>query len=497
MSSILLFEQPELAPRLPTVEGNVDYQTLRQQLERMHELLDQTGVEQEFIAASVQHWQNQPQKPLPKVAVRQRQKFQKHSRRALRCNLARTLLGESFRDFSARLADSPLLQWFCELGRLDIIRVPAKSTLQRYATWLPEEQMRLLVARMLQMGSAQPAKLDLAAPLDLERYFLDTTCLKANIHFPVDWVLLSDATRTLMKAVKLIREHGLKHRMEPPETFVRQMNRLSMAMTHARRQAGGRKTRKGILRAMKRQVKVVEAHARRHRQLLAEHQVETDLTPNQAAQLLARIDGVLELLPPARKQAHERIIAERLVANADKLLSLYETDTRVIVRGKAGAEVEFGNTLLLGENPQGLVVDWKLFRESAPADVRLLQESVTRVEAALGVKPKGVGADRGVDSQANAAWLAAEEIYNGICPRQPQQLARRLRSKKFWRMQQRRSQTEGRIGILKNEFLGRPLRAKGFAHRQLAVSWAVLTHNFWVLARLPRRTEAEALAAAA
>lgn len=84
--------------------------------------------------------------------------------------------------------------------------------------------------------------------------------------------------------------------------------------------------------------------------------------------MLRRIDGVLELLPQARKQAHERIIGERQVANAQKILSLYDPDVRVIVRGKAGAEVEFGNTVLLAENPQGVIVDYELFRESAPAD---------------------------------------------------------------------------------------------------------------------------------
>ena len=52
------------------------------------------------------------------------------------------------------------------------------------------------------------------------------------------------------------------------------------------------------------------------------------------------------------------------------------------------------------------------------------------------------------------------------------------------RTQRRRSQTEGRIGILKNDFLGRPLRAKGYAHRALGVVWSVLAHNLWVLARL-------------
>jgi hypothetical protein len=38
--------------------------------------------------------------------------------------------------------------------------------------------------------------------------FLDTTCLKANIHFPVDWVLMRDGVKSLMQSVELIRSHG-------------------------------------------------------------------------------------------------------------------------------------------------------------------------------------------------------------------------------------------------------------------------------------------------
>jgi hypothetical protein len=79
-------------------------------------------------------------------------------------------------------------------------------------------------------------------------------------------------------------------------------------------------------------------------------------------------------------------------------------------------------------------------------------------------------------------------IFNGICPRQPQQLKVRMQEMRFVNLQRRRSQTEARIGILKNGFLGRPMRAKGFAHRELAVAWGVLTHNLWMLARL-RKTK--------
>jgi hypothetical protein len=369
--------------------------------------------------------------------------------------------------------------------------------LQDYAHWLPEETLRPMIEQLI-LAAHQPERasgLELANAIELESVWLDSTCVKTNIHFPVDWVLLGDAVRTLMKATRLIRVHGLKHRMEPPEQFLKAMNRLSIQMTHARRAQDSKKQRKKTLRLMKRQVKVVAAHARRHRQLLDREWEATDWTRPQAEQVLRRMDGVLARLPQAQKQAHERIIGERKVNNSDKLLSLYETDTRVIVRGKAGAEVEFGNTLLLAEQNDGLIVDWQLHRDSAPADTRQLPESVARMEAGYGAGViRALGADRGFSSAANQALLAGKQIYDGICPKSPARLKERMREERFGQLQRRRSQTEGRIGIFKNGFLGRPLRAKGFAHREAAISWQVLTHNLWVLARLEQK---EALAQAA
>jgi hypothetical protein len=37
---------------------------------------------------------------------------------------------------------------------------------------------------------------------------------------------------------------------------------------------------------------------------------------------------------------------------------------------------------------------------------------------------------------------------------------------------------------IKNVFLGGRVRSKGFAHRELTVTWSVLVHNLRVLARL-------------
>jgi len=477
--------QQLLQPTLPTIEGNVDYARLRQQLLRMDQLLLQSGLEAQFIADTFEGWKAGC--PFNTISPKAQRKIQIHARRALRCNLARTLIQEDFRGLAVRLADSPLFQQFCGVAEIDRVRVPSKSTLQRYSQWCDEAAVRRLVEQLTQQAHLHPQKLRLRAPLDLEACFLDTTCVKANIHYPVDWVLLRDATRTLMKALTLIRAQGLRHRMEEPAVFIRRMNILAMQMTHTWNEKDSHKARKRVLRKMDKLVGCVARHGKRYRTLLDQQWEQTEWTRGETDCVLRRLDHVLGQLPAARRQARERILHGHLVPSKEKILSLYDPDVQVIVRHKAGAEVEFGNTLLLGESSQGVIIDWELFKEVAPNDARLVVRSIKRMEQKLKIHVGAVGADRGFDSQSNQQWLAAQKTYNALCPRSPKALKKRKNSWKFSRLQRRRSQCEGRIGIVKNNFLGRPLRSKGFANRELAVSWAVLTHNLWVLARLPHR----------
>jgi hypothetical protein len=295
-------------------------------------------------------------------------------------------------------------------------------------------------------------------------------------------VLLRDGIKSLMQSVELIRTHGLKSRMCEPQEFITKINRLSMQMTHTRRKKNGSKERKRVLREMKRIVTVVRAHARRYRTLLDEHWQVTDWTRPQAEQVLKRIDSVLEALPAAVKQAHERIIGERQVANNEKLLSLFEPDIHVIVRGKAGEEVEFGNLLVLGEQTDGLIIDWELFKEDVPADVRLVRPSVERAESGLQVAIKSLITDRGFDNKSNVKWLERRGTFAGLCPRDPRALREAMKDEHFAQGQRRRAQTEARVAIFKNEFLGLPMRSEGFENRALQVAWGVLTHDLWVLA---------------
>jgi hypothetical protein len=131
---------------------------------------------------------------------------------------------------------------------------------------------------------------------------------------------------------------------------------------------------------------VVQGHAQRHVDLLVEKGSATLLSDGQVQQLLNQIAQVIDQLPQVVKNAHERITGGRPVANEGKIHSLYDEHVNVIVRRKAGSAVEFGNTLLLAEQRDGLIVDWELFRDSAPADTRLLQPSQERIKERLGIE---------------------------------------------------------------------------------------------------------------
>jgi hypothetical protein len=118
----------------------------------------------------------------------------------------------------------------------------------------------------------------------------------------------------------------------------------------------------------------------------------------------------------------------------------------------------------------------------------MLKRSLERMkQTAPGQSVRQISGDRGFDSKANRELLDQHDLYNAICPKAPGEMSAKMKDTKFAELQQRRSQTEARISIFKNGFLGSPLLSKGHANQSREVAWNVLAHNLWVVARLPRR----------
>ena len=510
-------EQTHFRPPLPSIPGCLDYRAHRQLLVRIDDLMEQAGTDRRFVELSLEQydrWREDPDQfaesgwepPFCPYTVSGivKQTWLNHTRSALRVNIVRYLTNASLRRMSVDLADSALIRWFCYVNEFGSINPQSKSTVDRYEDWIDTEAIRVLTTELIQQaaGIAAPSQdqanpLGLAEPIDLEDIWKDGTCLKVNIHYPIDWVLLRDCTRTLMKATVLIRRRSLKNRMpQEPLAFLRDMNKRVIEMTQTRRKKGAKKERKRVLRQMIKFQKRIANHARLHRDILENRWSETDLSEAQAQQIIRRIDGVLEQLPGAIHQARERIIGERQVPPKDKILSIYEAESNVIVRGKADAEVEFGNILRLSEQRDGVIVDWELYRNVvADNEPTAFAEGVERLKDVSAATIKNLWTDRGMDSAANVKKLEDSGITNGILPKSLDLMHDKMSDPDYAAGQKRRASTEGRIGIFKNNILGKTLYNKGFANRRRAVGWGALAHNLWVLARLPEAEQASAQSA--
>jgi len=237
---------------------------------------------------------------------------------------------------------------------------------------------------------------------------------------------------------------------------------------------------------MEKLLKRLSIHGETYFDILQENWADYSFSEAQANQILRKMRKTLDYVPTVIYQAHERVIGERQINNEEKVLSIHEDHANVYSRGKAGAQVEFGLQLLLGENLDGMILHWELIDEKPKNDTQHLEGIVARKNSLpSAIQPTYIVGDRGFHSKKNESAIEDEGMKSCICPMNPNELRERLEEEHFRKMTKRRAQTEARIGILKNNFLGRKLTTKGYNNQSKQVAWAVLAHNVWVLARQP------------
>lgn len=484
--------QQNLKQPLSHVIGPCDYMEFRALLEQIDHLLITSKIEDQFISAAIKRNGEYCKNP-------KKLKFVYHS---FRTTILAALTGHSCRDLATRIADSELFRWFIGINDIDRVKSPSKSTIKRMERLWSEQDITTLIHQLNKKvidPTYSQLLLNTDKPIEIDEVFADSTCINANIHYPVDWLLIRDAVRTLTASIILIRRQGIKHRMPEPLTLVKTMNSLAIEMTQCSRIRKGKKARKKVFRKMKSHLKMVLRHAKSYCQLLQEKWHTTEWSEKQTQQVLQRMCNVMEQVPSIIVIAHTRIISEKAVANQDKILSLYEKNVHVIKRGKFGSDVEFGNGLYVAEQKNGIIIDFEYYKEYPEADTLLLKDSIERIKEHYPIG--SIATDRGFNSKVNDRYLNKENIFNATCSRDPHELSIKMNDERFRKAQQRRAQTEGRIGILKNKFIGSKLLRKGYDNRVIKILWTVFTHNLWVIARIAitniKQQQSEALKAAA
>ena len=193
-------------------------------------------------------------------------------------------------------------------------------------------------------------------------------------------------------------------------------------------------------------------------------------------------------------QARRRVLQGEQVANAEKIYSIFEPHTDLIMRGKVRTPVEFGHKVFLAESAQGLITQYEVLTGN-PSDENHVEPSLSRHEATFGSAPRLYGSDRGFFSEKNLAACERSGVAVVCIPqRGGKKTAEREayeKSREFKNGQRFRAGIEGRISVL---FRGRGMKrclAEGRERFELLVGAAVFVNNLLIIASLLKRRSSD------
>jgi IS5 family transposase len=140
-------------------------------------------------------------------------------------------------------------------------------------------------------------------------------------------------------------------------------------------------------------------------------------------------------VPRVRQVMHQttaRVFAGDTHAE-NKIVSLFEPNTEVIRKGKAGKPTEFGKMVVkLQEAENQIVVAYEV-NDQRPSDSDVLIAAIETHQAALGCTPHLVAADAGFCSAKNEAAAQAKGVKRVRIPQSLHQKKRWFRNGQKWR----------------------------------------------------------------
>jgi IS5 family transposase len=191
------------------------------------------------------------------------------------------------------------------------------------------------------------------------------------------------------------------------------------------------------------------------------------------------------MVPLVRKLTRARILRGD-TRDDGKLVSLFEPETKIIRKGKAGKPTEFGKMVKLQEAENQIVTDYEVY-DRRPNDADLLIAAVETHHARLGRIPRLVAADAAFYSAKNEAAAKAKGVKRVCIPnRSTKSPERRREQKKRWFRQGQKWRTgcEGRISVVKRRHGLNRCRYKGDAGMKRWVGLGVIADNLITSAAL-------------
>ena len=385
---------------------------------------------------------------------------------ALRMLILKHVRNWSYEVLEREVRANVVYRSFCRIGAE---KVPDAKTLVRLGQAIGSETIRELHDRIVALAQQRGV-------IRGRKMRVDTTVVETNIHYPTDSGLLNDGARVLTRTMKKIEQKagGLKKKVR---NRMRSVTRRVIAIGYAVRHKGpeGELKRKREYRQLLRLTRQVLNDSGR---VLREVEALPARRQCQVRPLCERLESMAEQVRRVLRQTKARICDE-VTQFPGKVLSLFESHTELIRKGKASKPNEFGKLVQVQETENQIITHYEVFAER-PSDRHLLLPAVEAQQRKLGRVPQLVAGDAGFYSQVQEEGVQALGVkYVSVPNRSTRSEARRKLEKQRWfkRGQKWRTGCEGRISVLKRRHgLGR-CRYRGIEGMKRWVGLGVIADN--------------------
>lgn len=373
--------------------------------------------------------------------------------------------GLDYREASIRIAESETLQNFCRL----IKKQSMDFTLLNKAYGAIGPEIWEKINQMLGLEAVAEEV------ISIEHLRTDTTVTECNIHWPTDSSLLWDTYRVLARELSRARE--IDPLSCPWRFHVKKIKKLEFFITRY-----SKSTSKKRLRQVRQKMKILIERVER---VLEKAEKFVAWAERSACLELTAIGAVLiDYLPVMRQVANvarRRAFDGEKVPNGEKVFSIFEPHTELIMRGRRGRPIEFGHKVLLTQSKEKFITDFVVLEENVN-DEELLPLVLDRHQEKYGRRPESIAADKGFCPDADAYEDLEEQVdYLGV-PRRTRDFGDAMMT--VW--QQWRAGIEGTISCLKRAFRLARCCFRGFRNFASAVGSAVFCHNLTILANTSR-----------
>jgi len=397
----------------------------------------------------------------------------------LRAILVMEIEGLPYRDAVVRIDDSLFLRRFVRVHDGPVMDFTLLCKAYRAVPATAWSEVNQLLARY-----ALGCKLIVGGQLRA-----DTTVCETNIHFPTDATLLWDAYRVTARLIAGIRS-------QDPEVVgtgrlqERATKRRVQALSRLRgRSHKGRRQQRKAYKWLLTRVRSTLGWSRDIRAKLRVSLESCDYDFIVAAILkeaVSQLDHLDPLTMQVIDQTERRVILGEKVPNDEKIFSIFEPHTELVIRGKAGKAVEFGHVVLLQQVENQFISDYQVFL-NRPSDASLVDGILASHEDTFGRLPADFTADKGFyESMSKLAELEQRIPNVGIAKKGKRTEEERAREHTsiFRELQRFRAGIEGSISTLKRAFKMARCLHRSFETYCSSIGCHVFAHNLIALARL-------------